>query len=100
MPESGQRLDTSPGGLGLKSRGSCLCRYGQQIAWLGMSRTNPLVAPDLLSYVYLSDGKMLNEEIVKAGYANLMTYPPNVKYQERFLKAYREAKDNRRGLWR
>ncbi len=54
----------------------------------------------LLAYVYLSDGKMLNEEIVKAGYANLMTHPPNVKYQERFLKAYREAKDKGRGLWR
>lgn len=54
----------------------------------------------LLGYVYLSNGKMLNEEIVKAGYANLMTIPPNVKYQEAFLKAYREARENRRGLWR
>ena len=53
----------------------------------------------LLGYVYLPDGRMLNEEIVKAGYANLMTYPPNVKHQERFLKAYREARENRRGLW-
>jgi micrococcal nuclease len=54
----------------------------------------------LLGYVYLSDGKMLNEEIVKAGYAYPMTVPPNVKYQERFLKAYREARENRRGLWK
>lgn len=54
----------------------------------------------LLAYVYLSDGKMFNEEIVKAGYANLMTIPPNVKYQERFLMAYREARENNRGLWR
>ena len=53
----------------------------------------------LLGYVYLSNGKMLNEEIVKAGYANVMTYPPNVKYQERFLKAYREARENKKGLW-
>jgi len=53
-----------------------------------------------LAYVYLSDGRMLNEEIVKAGYASLMTYPPNVKYQEKFLKAYREAKDKGRALWR
>jgi micrococcal nuclease len=52
----------------------------------------------LLAYLYLSDGRMLNEEIVKAGYANLMTIPPNVKYQERFLKAYREARKNKRGL--
>jgi micrococcal nuclease len=53
----------------------------------------------LLGYVYLANGKMLNEEIVKAGYANLLTYPPNVKYQDRFLKAYREARENSRGLW-
>ncbi len=53
----------------------------------------------LLGYVYLSNGKMLNEEIVKAGYANIMTIPPNVKYQDRFLKAYREARERKRGLW-
>lgn len=54
----------------------------------------------LLGYVYLSDEKMLNEEIVKAGYAQLMTIPPNVHYQERFLKAYREARENKKGLWK
>ncbi len=54
----------------------------------------------LLAYVYLSDGRMLNEEIVKAGYANLLTHPPNVKYEKKFLKAYREARNNKRGLWK
>lgn len=54
----------------------------------------------LLVYAYLSDGKMLNEEIIKAGYANVMTYPPNVKYQDRFVRAYREARDTKRGLYR
>ncbi len=53
----------------------------------------------LLGYVYLSNGKMLNEEIVKAGHANLMTIPPNVKYQDRFLRAYKYARENKRGLW-
>ncbi len=53
----------------------------------------------LLGYVYLSNGKMLNEEIVKAGYANVMTIPPNVKYQDRFLKAYKQARKTERGLW-
>lgn len=53
----------------------------------------------LLGYVYLPDGKMLNEEILRAGYANLLTYPPNIKYVDRFLKAYREARENKRGLW-
>jgi len=54
----------------------------------------------LLAYLYLSSGKMLNEEIVKAGYAQLMTISPNLKYQERFLMAYREARENHRGLWK
>ena len=54
----------------------------------------------LLGYVYLSSGMMLNEEIVKAGYANVMTVPPNVKHQERFLRAYREAREKELGLWR
>ncbi len=53
----------------------------------------------LLGYVFLSNGKMLNEEIVKAGYANVMTIPPNVKYKDRFLRAYREARESKRGLW-
>jgi micrococcal nuclease len=54
----------------------------------------------LLGYVCLPDGRMLNEDVVRAGYANLMTIPPNVRYQERFLKAYREARENRKGLWK
>ena len=53
----------------------------------------------LLGYVYLSNGKMLNEEIVKAGYASVMTIPPNVKYKDRFLIAYQEARKDKRGLW-
>jgi len=54
----------------------------------------------LLAYVYLKDGTFVNAEIVKAGYASLLTYPPNVKYVDLFLKLYREARENRRGLWR
>jgi micrococcal nuclease len=54
----------------------------------------------LLAYLYLPSGKMLNEEIVKAGYAQLMTIPPNLKYRERFLMAYREARENHRGFWK
>jgi micrococcal nuclease len=53
----------------------------------------------LLGYVYLIDGKMLNEEIVKAGYAMIMTIPPNVKYKDSFLKACQEARKGKVGLW-
>ena len=53
----------------------------------------------LLAYVYLKDGTFVNAEIVKQGYASLMTYQPNVKYADLFLKLYREARQNQRGLW-
>ena len=53
----------------------------------------------MLGYVYLSNGKMLNEEIVRAGYANVMTVPPNVKYKDRFLRKYKQAMEDKRGLW-
>jgi micrococcal nuclease len=54
----------------------------------------------LLAYIYLKDGTFVNAEIVKQGYASLMTYPPNVKYADLFLELYREARENKRGLWK
>jgi micrococcal nuclease len=43
---------------------------------------------------------MLNDEIVKAGYAMIMTIPPNVKYKDRLLEAYQEVEEDKRGLWK
>ena len=54
----------------------------------------------LLAYVYLKDGRMLNKEIICNGYAMPLTVPPNVKYEEEFRKCYREARENKRGLWK
>jgi len=53
----------------------------------------------LLGYVYLSDGRMLNEVIIKSGYAYPLTIQPNVKYKDRFLRAFRYARNNNLGLW-
>jgi micrococcal nuclease len=53
----------------------------------------------LLGYVYLPNGKMLNEQIIKNGYAKPMTFPPNVRYVNKFLKAYDEARKSKLGLW-
>ena len=53
----------------------------------------------LLAYVYLPDGRMFNETLLEEGYAQVATFPPNVKYQERLLKAQREAREANRGLW-
>jgi len=53
----------------------------------------------VLAYAYLPDGTMFNSLIVKEGYAQILTIPPNVKYQDLFLKLQREARENNRGLW-
>jgi micrococcal nuclease len=52
-----------------------------------------------LAYVYLPDGTMLNEVIVREGYAQVMTIPPDIKYRELFIKAERDARESNRGLW-
>ncbi len=54
----------------------------------------------LLAYVYLMDGTFVNAEIMKQGFAQVMTIPPNIKYQDLFLKLQKEARENKRGLWR
>lgn len=51
-----------------------------------------------LAYVWLGD-KLFNEQIVSRGFAKVSTYPPNVKYEDRFIKAQRKARNNDRGLW-
>jgi micrococcal nuclease len=53
----------------------------------------------LLGYLWLSNGEMLNEAIIRGGYAYPLTIPPNVRYQERFLKAFHDARNAKRGLW-
>jgi micrococcal nuclease len=42
---------------------------------------------------------MVNAELVRRGYAQVMTVPPNVRYQELFLTLQREARQSGRGLW-
>jgi micrococcal nuclease len=54
----------------------------------------------LLAYVYLPDGTFVNAEIVRQGYASLLTIPPDVKYADLFAQLYKEARENRRGLWK
>ncbi len=50
----------------------------------------------LLAYVWLPDGRMLNEVLLEKGYAMLLTELPNVKYLERFEKAYKKFIERRK----
>jgi len=53
----------------------------------------------ILAYVYLHDGRMLNEILVSEGFAYPLTVPPNVRHAKRFTKLFGEARRSKRGLW-
>jgi micrococcal nuclease len=53
----------------------------------------------LLGYVYLEDGKFVNLEMVKQGYAFSYPYPPDISKQEQFNQAEKIARENKLGLW-
>lgn len=53
----------------------------------------------LLRYVFLANGVFVNAELVRQGYAQVSTYPPDVRYQSLFLEMQREAREAGRGLW-
>ena len=53
----------------------------------------------LLRYVW-RDQVLVNEELVRQGFARVWSYPPDVKYQERFLRAEQQAREEERGLWK
>lgn len=57
----------------------------------------------LLRYVFLPLGEgenlFVNDYLVRQGFAKTLTYPPDVKYDSRFVAAEREARENMRGLW-
>lgn len=52
----------------------------------------------LLRYIWF-DGVLINEVLVREGYAQSSTYPPDVKYQDRFIEAQRLAREEEKGLW-
>jgi micrococcal nuclease len=52
-----------------------------------------------LAYLWLRDGTLVNGELVRAGYARVLTIPPNVRYAALLLGLEREARRARRGLW-
>ena len=52
-----------------------------------------------LAYAWRSDGVLVNEAMVRNGYAVPLTYSPNVKYVERIRAAAKSARAGRLGLW-
>jgi micrococcal nuclease len=52
-----------------------------------------------LAYVWLGDGRMINELLARRGYAQPLTIPPNVDYADRFRAAAARARRAGLGLW-
>ena len=52
-----------------------------------------------LAYVHMENGKVLNEELLRLGYARAYTKFP-FKYKERYCQLENEAKKAGRGLWK
>ena len=72
--------------------------------WLVKDVTDKDKYGRLLRYVYLGDpaqesSMFVNLELVKQGFAHSYTYPPDIKYQDLFISAQTEARENQRGLW-
>lgn len=57
----------------------------------------------LLGYCFVKDAQgreiFVNERIVEEGLGLLFTFPPNVKYTARLLRAQQKARDGQKGLW-
>ncbi len=51
-----------------------------------------------LGYVYLKDGTFVNAEILRRGFSDLSIQPPNIKHAQRLRDAYREARQEKRGI--
>jgi len=53
----------------------------------------------LLAYVWREDATLVNLALLDAGYARLLTIPPNVRHADRFRACLADARAARRGLW-
>lgn len=68
-----------------------LLRYGSQV-WIEFDVQKRDRYSRLLGYVYLADGRMLNEVILRQGLAELFLLPPNLRYSQRFQESIRLAR--------
>ena len=64
--------------------------YGSQV-WIEFDVQKRDRYSRLLGYVYLADGRMLNEVILRQGLAELYVIPPNLRYSRRFQEIVRRA---------
>lgn len=73
-------------------------RYGRTLAYV-FARDSTGSSAELTVEASTRDEIFVNLELLRRGYANVFTLPPNVKYEALFLEAEREAREAGRGLW-
>lgn len=69
-------------------------RYGRLLryVWIKRPATNEPTQDEIKNYCY-------NAILIKEGYGQLATFPPDVKYVDIFRELERDARNNSRGLW-
>ena len=95
MGASGLAIDCF--GLEAKARNEALVQGQTVVLQKDISETDS--SGRLLRYVYLEDGRLVNEVLITEGFARTARSSPDVKYTERFDAAQKQAIDAGRGLW-
>jgi micrococcal nuclease len=72
---------------------------GQPVLWLELDVGPTDQYGRTLAYLWLDDGRMVNEEMARSGFAVALVYPPSVRHVDRIRAAVEEAREARRGLW-
>jgi len=95
--------------FGLEASAFAKSKLGNRQVWLEMDVQERCRFGRLLAYVWLeqpaSGNKaeartlMFNAILLLEGYAQLATFPPNIKYVDMFTEFQREAREGNRGLW-
>lgn len=67
-------------------------KYGRLLRYVWLEPPTKLTKEEIKT-------KMFNAILVANGYAQVATYPPDVKYQDYFLEFEREARSKNIGLW-
>jgi micrococcal nuclease len=92
-------LQQSPWGLRAKRYLSQLVSASQWTVSTEFDVEKRDVHGRLLSYVWTSDKRMINVQMLREGYAMLYTFPPNIRYVDEFKKAQEEARRKSLGIW-
>ena len=73
-------------------------RYGRLLAYVWMSKPTEADADGSPTFAEVKR-RMFDAWLVRDGYAQVLTIPPNVRYADDFLVLQRQAREAERGLW-